>query len=202
VAPPSYRRYRLPRGRGHLSAAQVAENQRWRLIGAAAEVFAENGIVATTARRISERAGVSNHTFYQHFGNVDDLLATCFDVGADLLTEAVRRSADRGPDATDRVQAALSFAAGEPALATLLGLELAVAIPAVAERRRRFLAGLLEAAGGETPRAGIYRLAAALDRGRGQVAGTAAGYPARLPAELAALLACEADGRGTAAPGG
>jgi hypothetical protein len=39
--------YRLPSGRHHIPPELVAENQRWRLLGAAAEVLAERGYAHT-----------------------------------------------------------------------------------------------------------------------------------------------------------
>ena len=55
----AFQEFRLPPGRHGIAPEAVAQNQRWRLLGAAAEVLAEQGHVNTTSTRVSKRAGVS-----------------------------------------------------------------------------------------------------------------------------------------------
>jgi AcrR family transcriptional regulator len=51
-----------------------AERTRAALVGAALELFAENGYDATTAAMIAERAGVTEMTFFRHFPSKDSVL--------------------------------------------------------------------------------------------------------------------------------
>ncbi len=141
---------RLPRGRHGLSPEQVAENQRWRLVGAAGEALLEHCYRDTNSRRVSERAGVSSATFYSHFDDVDACLQDAHGMAADALWELVS-AACTGPGTwPERLRAALDIAAGflssEPSLARLLCTDVVVGVPAVATARgslQRRLAGFL-----------------------------------------------------------
>jgi DNA-binding transcriptional regulator YbjK len=143
MAPVPFRDYRLPRGNHGLSRAQVTENQRWRLIGAASEVLAEERILGVTSRLVARRAGVSSHTFYEHFEDVDDVLAAAFANAAQLLVESTGAAfaAHEDPEGAwgAALSAALAAGADEPGLAALMRIELAVAVPAVAAERERLL---------------------------------------------------------------
>jgi AcrR family transcriptional regulator len=152
MSPPSFRDYRLPRGNHGLSPAQVAENQRWRLLGAASEVLAERRLLGLTSRLIARRAGVSSHTFYEHFDDVDDVLAAAFANVARLLVESTGTAFAAHEDPMGAWDAALSAAlavgAREPGLAALMRIELAVAVPAIGAERERLLGRLAALAGG------------------------------------------------------
>jgi AcrR family transcriptional regulator len=154
VTPPSDRYRRLPGGRHRLSRAEVAEDQRRRLIAAAGDVLAERRIGGLSARLIARRAGVSNYTFYEHFESVDAVLGASFAVAAQLLVGMVTGACAEGPRG-DNIERALASALGlclqERGLAALMRLEVAVALPGVAEARRQLswrLAALLTAPGG------------------------------------------------------
>ena len=146
MPPPSYRDYRLPPGRHGLGAEEVAANQRWRLIGAASEVLAEKRLLGLSSRLICRRAGVSNHTFYKHFHDVDDLITVAFANAAEILVDTVADGCMAGADHDRRTEralaAALTLGAEERALASLMRLEIAVAIPAVGAERERLVARL------------------------------------------------------------
>jgi AcrR family transcriptional regulator len=164
---PSYRDYRLPSGRHTLGAEQVAANQRLRLIGAASDLLAEVRLVGLSARLIAERAGVSGHTFYEHFENVDALLTAAFASAAKLLVELTARDRDgaKDPERARRqaIGAAVALGGQEPGLTALMRLEVAVAVPAVGVERERLLSRLssLECAR-EKPPIGRVATAAAL----------------------------------------
>ena len=86
---------RLPRGRHGLSRADVAEQQRARILQAFAEVLAERGYVNTPVAAIIERAGVSRETFYEQFASKQDcfvaaLESTVEDLGA-MLTNSLAK---------------------------------------------------------------------------------------------------------------
>jgi AcrR family transcriptional regulator len=133
--------FRLPPGRHGIAPERVAENQRWRLLGAAAEVLAEHGHVSTTSTRVSKHAGVSPATFYQHFDNIGDCLLAAYEAASDCLWEIVSDAcAQKSIDWPQRlgvaVASALRFLAVEPATAHLLGAEAAAGEPGVAAARR------------------------------------------------------------------
>jgi hypothetical protein len=144
--PARFARERLPRGRHRLSAAEVAENQRWRLLGAATDLFYEQGRLGITSRRITIGAGVSASTFYRYFDDVADCLRVAFEVAADSLLRALEGRCRVAPDRFSRARAGtealLGFAAAEPQLACLLGTEFAVAQKAIVPRRRRLIVQL------------------------------------------------------------
>jgi AcrR family transcriptional regulator len=56
------------------SSAPAATPARKRLLAAAAEVFAEQGLMAATTRGIAEAAGVNEVTLFRQFGNKQNLL--------------------------------------------------------------------------------------------------------------------------------
>jgi AcrR family transcriptional regulator len=57
-----------------LTPEVVFADQRRRLLTATIEVLAEGGYRAVTVRGLSERAGVSTHTFYRQFANAADCI--------------------------------------------------------------------------------------------------------------------------------
>ena len=135
--------HRLPPGRHGLPASYVAENQRWRLLCAAAEVFAERGYVRTSSRVISERAAVSRATFYRYFDGVDSCLLAAHGVAVDCLWELVSAAFAGAGEWLERLcaalEAAFDFLLSEPALACLLGAELPAGVAAAAPARERLL---------------------------------------------------------------
>jgi DNA-binding transcriptional regulator YbjK len=194
MAPPAYRDYRLPRGNHGLSRAQVAENQRLRLIGAGSELLAEGRLLGLTSRRIAHRAGVSSHTFYEHFENVDALLTAAFANATQLLVELIAGACTAGVEDRDEVQgalaAAVSLAGQEPGLAALFRVEVAVAIAEVGAERERLsarIAALGKDRGGD--RGGIYRVSGALGLAIERLEEDVPGAAITLPGELALVLA-------------
>ncbi len=147
-APRPLAAYRLPRGRHGLPRELVAESQRWRLLGAAAEELADRGYAEVTARGIAVRAGVSPATFYGNFEDVDDCLGAAFAVAAGCLSDLVSGACERPLRWPERlsaaVRASLDFVDAEPALAHLLLAEAPAGVPAIAASREDLVAELLE----------------------------------------------------------
>ena len=140
----SFASYRLPRGRHGIPPELVAENQRWRLLAAAAEVLAERGYARTTAADIASCAGVSRSTFYKHFDNLDQCLLAAYEMAADCLCDLVSASCEeQRSDSPARLRAAieeaLAFLASEPSLAGLLTAKAPAGLPAIAAARDRLL---------------------------------------------------------------
>jgi AcrR family transcriptional regulator len=190
MPPPSYRDYQLPRGRHGLAAETVAENQRWRLIGAASELLAEHGLLGLSSRLIARRAGVSSHTFYEHFESVDAVLTAAFANAAELLVGLLARTCDEiDPGHQKALGAALGLGAEEAGLVALLRVEVSVAIPEIGAERERLLArldALAAARGTETHRrsaiAGAFSIAVEW------LGGNASGTTDSIAVELTPLL--------------
>jgi AcrR family transcriptional regulator len=159
---------RLPPGRHGLPADLVRSHQRQRLLEAGAAALAEQGYGRITAARVTELAGVSSRTFYQHFEDLwACLLATYETEASHLCAEIEDACAAAGDERRARARAgigaALSFLAAEPAVARLLSAEpppqvtgLAEARRELAERLGEMLRGVL-APGGATPLPGLER---------------------------------------------
>jgi AcrR family transcriptional regulator len=145
----SFAEFRLPPGRHGIPPDQVAENQRWRLLGAAAEVLAEQGHVNTNSTRVSKAAGVSPATFYQHFDNIGACLLAAYEAATDcvmeIVSEACREEQIGWPERLGvAVASTLRFLAVEPATAHLLGTEPAAGEPGIADARTTTIGRLAE----------------------------------------------------------
>jgi AcrR family transcriptional regulator len=173
AAPP----LRLPPGRHGIPADLVRAHQRLRLVEAAAGALAEQGYGRLTAARVTELAGVSSRTFYQHFEDLWACLLAAYESEAGHLCQEVENACatlveERGPIAEgDRrgrgragISAALGFLAAEPNVARLLSAEPPPQIAALAAARRDLverLGALLRAVltdpAGATPLPGLER---------------------------------------------
>ncbi len=173
TAPP----LRLSPGRHGIPADLVRAHQRRRLLEAAAVALAEQGYGRLTAARVTELAGVSSRTFYQHFEDLWACLLAAYETEAGHLRQEIESACaalveERGPVAeVDRrgrtragIAAALGFFAAEPDVARLLSAEPPPQIAALAAARRDLveqLGAMLRAAltdpGGATPLPGLER---------------------------------------------
>jgi AcrR family transcriptional regulator len=145
---------RLPPGRHGIPADLVRAHQRLRLLDAAAAALAEQGYGHITAARITELAGVSSRTFYQHFEDLWACLLAAFESEAARLCQEIEgacaeahgpiAAADRRGRAQAGIAAALRFLAVEPDAARLLSAEPPPQIAALATARR----DLIERLGG------------------------------------------------------
>jgi AcrR family transcriptional regulator len=140
---------RLPPGRHGIPADLVRAHQRVRLLGAAATALAEQGYGRLTAARVTELAGVSSRTFYQHFEDLWACLLAAYEAEAAHLCEEIEAACtvlveERGPVAeADRrgrghagIAAGLGFLAAKPDVARLLSAEPPPQIAALAAARR------------------------------------------------------------------
>src|SRR3954468_22969742 len=71
-------------------AAERREETRERLLGAALEVFAEQGFQAGTTKAITQRAGVAEGLLFHYFPTKDDLMVAV--LARDPLGLEIRRS--------------------------------------------------------------------------------------------------------------
>lgn len=83
---PEIARGRRRAGRPRLrSASDATVAPREEILAAAAELFASQGLAATTTRQIAERVGIRQASLYYHFAGKDEILL-------ELLTQSVRPS--------------------------------------------------------------------------------------------------------------
>jgi AcrR family transcriptional regulator len=168
---------RLPPGRHGIPADLVRAHQRLRLLEAAAAALAEQGYGRVTAARVTELAGVSSRTFYQHFEDLWACLLAAYETEAGHLCEEIETACaalveERGPIAeADRrgraragIAAALGFLAAKPDVARLLSAEPPPQIAALAaargdlmERLGAMLRSVLVDPHGATPLPGLER---------------------------------------------
>ncbi|RZQ65641.1 TetR/AcrR family transcriptional regulator [Amycolatopsis suaedae] len=132
---PATRRY------GGKSADQRQSERRNALVGAALEIWQEQGWAAVTMRGVCARAALTDRYFYESFANRDELLATVWDQLRDeTLAMVLRTVAERADEpALDQLRAALHVVVhhinAEPARAQILFGDHAGS--AVLEQRRR-----------------------------------------------------------------
>jgi len=152
----------------------VRESQRLRLLGACAELIAENGYAALTVASISSAAAVSKVAFYRQFKDVAECVLATYEMAADNAMAATRSacvSGERANTLPAAVSALLELLAAEPALAHVLTDQALEDIPALARSRTEFadrFAALLhilqERGGGDparSPRISIHLVRAA-----------------------------------------
>ena len=151
---------RLSPGRHGMPADLVRTHQRRRLLEAAATALAEQGYGRLTAARVTELAGVSSRTFYQHFEDLWACVLAAYEEGSARLCAAIERTGE----AEAGVAAAIELLADEPDVARLLSAEPPPQITALATARRELIDRLgamlrraLAERDGATPLPGLER---------------------------------------------
>ncbi len=123
----------------------VSDRQRGRLLSATFALVGERGYEGVSARSVSERAGVSNRTFYECFSDREDCFLAAFNHAVDGLELEAREGWDAQLGWTARVRGALAALLlaldREPALARLVIVE-ALSAGRVLSRRAAVLEGL------------------------------------------------------------
>ncbi len=129
----------LPRGPHRLTRETVLESQRGRMLDAIAEAVAAKGYAATTVGDVVSGAGVSRKTFYEHFADKEECFLAAWDVGVQVLFDAIAASRDPAADSIERmragVRAYLETLAAEPAFARSFFIEVVAAGPQAEARR-------------------------------------------------------------------
>ncbi len=123
-----------------------ASDQRARLLSATFALVGERGYEGATARSVSERAGVSNRTFYECFSDREDCFLAAFNHAVDGLELEARVGWESELGWTARVRGALGALLAaldrEPAVRRLVFVEALAAGPRVLARRARVLESL------------------------------------------------------------
>jgi AcrR family transcriptional regulator len=94
--PADWRGEPLPRGRHKLSADEVLESQRRRLLRAMLECVGEDGYARVTVSAVIARGRVSRNAFYRFFEDKEHCFLTLCDALADELYEALSAPARGG----------------------------------------------------------------------------------------------------------
>jgi AcrR family transcriptional regulator len=119
--------------------------QRERLLRAAAVEFAKGGYAGASSESISRRAAMSKATFYEHFANKEECMLALFDLGSQMVLEAMATATRNAPagDAAERMRAGtrafLTSLAEHPEFAQTLLVEIIGAGPRASQRRDQIL---------------------------------------------------------------
>lgn len=125
------RSMKLPPGPAS-SAAEVAENQRRRLLAAMVASVATSGYEETGVADLAEVSGVSPRSFYQHFESKEACFLAALEKVLSLAVEdtlAAPAGSDWREEARGRILAFASFVAAQPAAARLFLVEACTAGP-------------------------------------------------------------------------
>ncbi|HEU4463100.1 MAG TPA: hypothetical protein VFR75_10965 [Solirubrobacterales bacterium] len=152
--PADFSDYRLSPGRHGIPPERVRANQRWRLLGACADVLAADGYSALTVNGVIVTAAVSKATFYEQFAGLPECVLATYEMAAANALAVTKEACDSNPDPAralpDVVASLLAFLASEPALAhvlTDLALEDVRGVHSRRAQLSRRLALMLAAAG-------------------------------------------------------
>jgi len=130
-------------------ALEVASHQRARICGAMIAAVAERGYNAVTVRELVRLAGVSTHTFYEHFGGKEGCLLGTYELAMRRAARRVVASQNGEDDSRARLRLAFSTLAAElarqPGAARLALLEAPPNLGPSALARMRRADGVLEA---------------------------------------------------------
>jgi AcrR family transcriptional regulator len=100
----------LPPGRPRISEEQVAENQRLRIMFAAAELAEEKGYTATTVGDITRLAGIDGRAFYSMFTDKQDAFMTVHELGLQQVMDTTASAFFAGARWPERIwEAARAF---------------------------------------------------------------------------------------------
>jgi AcrR family transcriptional regulator len=114
----------LPRGQHKLPREVVVENQRSRLLAAAAQAVAEHGYASLSVEHIISLAGTSRSTFYANFDDKRDCVLVAHGEVFDRLASAIHRACASQhvwpQKVAAAVRASLDFAVESPEEARLL----------------------------------------------------------------------------------
>ncbi len=135
-------------GRRSDGGVYAIDFQRGRLLSATFALVGERGYEGMTVRSVSERAGVSNRTFYECFSDREDCFLAAFNHAVAGLESEARAGWESEPGWIARVRAGLAALLRtldrEPAVRRLVFVEALAAGPRVLARRARVLESLAE----------------------------------------------------------
>ncbi|MBW8801846.1 MAG: TetR/AcrR family transcriptional regulator [Streptomyces sp.] len=164
---------KLPGGTSGIPREAVIASQRQRLIHGVTMAVAEKALAATTISDITERAGVSKKTFYEHFTDKLHCFLAAYDHGAAAILAEVTAAttARRGQDPVEQYRAGthayLSFLQRELPYARTFCLEMLAAGPEAAAHHRASRTAFADSVGvwhaGHLPRQPDWRPVSAFE---------------------------------------
>jgi len=135
-------------GRHGLPPEEVAHIQRERLIDAFVQVVAEAGYGQTTIAKVTDAAGVTKKTFYEHFGTLEECFLVVYERGSKqllaVMTEAFQAAPDWRCGLENALRVLLKVLAAEPPFAHVALVEVNAAGPRVRQARIAYLRTLRE----------------------------------------------------------
>ena len=132
-------------GRHGLSAAEVAEIQRERILDAFVAVTAQEGYSSLTISKITDAAGVTKKAFYVYFTDIEDCFLAAYEYGTGKVMVLMTEAYDAAPTWVEGIRAGLRvllkvLAAERPFARTAI-VEVYAAGPRLRAARNAFLAG-------------------------------------------------------------
>lgn len=92
------------RWNGEFSTVQEQQDTKRRLLlREAGRAFSEKGFHNTTLDEVATRLGISKTIFYHYFGNKNDVLKACVEIGFEIATRALEQVTERGGNGLDKV---------------------------------------------------------------------------------------------------
>ncbi|TDB85575.1 TetR/AcrR family transcriptional regulator [Actinomadura sp. KC216] len=143
----------LPRGRHHLTRAQVSASQRDRMLQGMTQAVGEKGYARTTVADVLKRAHVSRETFYEHFADKQACFLAAYQAAADRIEGVVTEAlAAPGEPVMGRLEQALYAylreLAADGGAARMFLLEIYAAGPAATALRYTVQRGFVEVVAG------------------------------------------------------
>jgi AcrR family transcriptional regulator len=145
ATPASRTTQRLSKGRHNLPRSFVIHNQRERIIDAVATITAQKSYEELTVPDIASVAGLSHHTFYEHFANKNHAFLAAFETGSQQALNLTAQAHAAKADWPDAVHAAIhtliEYLVSEPAFARLGSVGILAAGPQALAQRDQILQG-------------------------------------------------------------
>jgi AcrR family transcriptional regulator len=128
----------LARGDQNVSKSYVVQNQRARILDAAANLTARDGYASLKVEEIAEQAAVSLVAFYEHFADKEDAFLVAYEVGFGKGLAVVERAFAAESDwrlaVRAGIEALFGFLASEPAFAHIALVDALIVTEHTAER--------------------------------------------------------------------
>jgi TetR/AcrR family transcriptional regulator, cholesterol catabolism regulator len=113
----------VPSGTGQANRAKTSVRRR-EILETATAVFADKGIIATTVRDISERAGILSGSLYHHFASKEEMIAEILSPVITSQVDIFERITANVDDPTEilrqGIAAAIAQTAANPGVARIL----------------------------------------------------------------------------------
>lgn len=131
-----------------MTRAEVARDQRDRMLVAIAEAMSVEGYATTSVADVIRRAGVSRETFYEQFASKQECFLAAFDAAGEFVVQAMAERATVDGSRMDRLSRALDayleLLASNPLFARLFLVEVHAAGLEAMRRRQALQARIVD----------------------------------------------------------